>query len=155
MLSSSESNDLERNVYNWAISYSEKNSIVRRWDNITFKKIYINKAVSLYNNLNKDGHVGNSGLIDRVRELDIKLEDLVSLDPTETFPENWKELIEKKNKTVESSMANPEATTDQFKCPRCKSKECTYYQLQTRSADEPMTTFVTCVHCKKKWIAPS
>ncbi|KAK4436437.1 Transcription elongation factor TFIIS [Sesamum alatum] len=33
-----------------------------------------------------------------------------------------------------------QASTDQFTCGRCKKKETTYYQLQTRSADEPMTT---------------
>ncbi|KAI6698696.1 hypothetical protein NL676_018815 [Syzygium grande] len=38
----------------------------------------------------------------------------------------------------------PKATTDQFKCGRCGQRKTTYYQLQTRSADEPMTTFVTC-----------
>jgi transcription elongation factor S-II len=33
------------------------------------------------------------------------------------------------------------AATDIFKCGRCKQRKCTYYQMQTRSADEPMTTF--------------
>lgn len=45
----------------------------------------------------------------------------------------------------------PKATTDEFKCGRCGKRKCTYYQLQTRSADEPMTTFVTCVNCQKRW----
>ncbi|GMH19367.1 hypothetical protein Nepgr_021208 [Nepenthes gracilis] len=45
----------------------------------------------------------------------------------------------------------PKATTDQFKCGRCKQWKCTYYQLQTRSADEPMTIFVTCVNCNNHW----
>ncbi|KAL2555937.1 Transcription elongation factor TFIIS [Forsythia ovata] len=45
----------------------------------------------------------------------------------------------------------PPASTDQFTCGRCKKKETTYYQLQTRSADEPMTTFVTCVNCNNRW----
>lgn len=45
----------------------------------------------------------------------------------------------------------PKATTDQFKCGRCGKKQCTYYQMQTRSADEPMTTFVTCVNCDNHW----
>ena len=36
-----------------------------------------------------------------------------------------------------------QASTDAFKCGKCKQRKCTYYQLQTRSADEPMTsTFV-------------
>ncbi|XP_022890223.1 transcription elongation factor TFIIS-like [Olea europaea var. sylvestris] len=47
--------------------------------------------------------------------------------------------------------AAPQASTDQFTCGRCKKKETTYYQMQTRSADEPMTTFVTCVNCNNRW----
>uniref|UniRef100_A0A0C9S597 Transcription elongation factor n=1 Tax=Wollemia nobilis TaxID=56998 RepID=A0A0C9S597_9CONI len=46
---------------------------------------------------------------------------------------------------------NPKATTDEFKCGKCGQRKCTYYQLQTRSADEPMTTFVTCVNCNNHW----
>lgn len=44
-----------------------------------------------------------------------------------------------------------QAETDQFKCGRCKQRKCKYYQMQTRSADEPMTTFVTCVNCGNRW----
>ncbi|OMO66748.1 Zinc finger, TFIIS-type [Corchorus capsularis] len=43
------------------------------------------------------------------------------------------------------------ATTDQFKCGRCGSRKTTYNQIQTRSADEPMTTYVTCTNCKNCW----
>ena len=43
------------------------------------------------------------------------------------------------------------ATTDQFKCGKCKERKCTYYQMQTRSADEPLTTFVHCVNCDNRW----
>lgn len=39
---------------------------------------------------------------------------------------------------------NTNASTDMFKCGKCKQNKTTYYQMQTRSADEPMTTFVTC-----------
>lgn len=44
-----------------------------------------------------------------------------------------------------------QAETDQFKCGRCHQRKCKYYQLQTRSADEPMTTFVTCINCNNRW----
>jgi transcription elongation factor S-II len=43
------------------------------------------------------------------------------------------------------------ATTDQFQCGKCRQRKCTYFQMQTRSADEPMTTFVTCVNCGNRW----
>ena len=44
-----------------------------------------------------------------------------------------------------------EAETDAFQCGRCKQRKTRYYQMQTRSADEPMTTFVTCTNCNHKW----
>ena len=44
-----------------------------------------------------------------------------------------------------------EASTTAFKCGKCGQRACTFYQLQTRSADEPMTTFVTCVNCENRW----
>ncbi|KAG7477902.1 hypothetical protein MATL_G00074380 [Megalops atlanticus] len=41
--------------------------------------------------------------------------------------------------------------TDMFICGKCKGKNCTYTQVQTRSADEPMTTFVLCNGCGNRW----
>lgn len=53
---------------------------------------------------------------------------------------------------LNSQMAKDNAAeTDQFKCGRCNQRKCKYYQMQTRSADEPMTTFVTCVNCGNRW----
>ena len=43
------------------------------------------------------------------------------------------------------------ATTDAFKCGKCGKRKCAYTQAQTRSADEPMTTFVTCMNCNNRW----
>lgn len=42
-------------------------------------------------------------------------------------------------------------TTDLLKCGKCKKRNCTYNQIQTRSADEPMTTFVLCNECGNRW----
>ena len=41
----------------------------------------------------------------------------------------------------------------EFQCRNreCMSKKTMYYQLQTRSQDEGMTTFVFCTICKKKY----
>ena len=43
------------------------------------------------------------------------------------------------------------AITRQFRCGRCKQNKTIYMQMQTRSADEPMTTFVNCVNCGNAW----
>lgn len=59
--------------------------------------------------------------------------------------------MREKNLAAAQSARDTEAETDQFKCGRCSKRKCKYYQLQTRSADEPMTTFVTCVNCGNRW----
>ncbi|KAJ8279790.1 hypothetical protein COCON_G00068560 [Conger conger] len=52
----------------------------------------------------------------------------------------------------EHQMARTGGTeTDLFSCGKCKKKNCTYTQVQTRSADEPMTTFVLCNECGNRW----
>ncbi|XP_063779796.1 transcription elongation factor A protein 1 isoform X2 [Pseudophryne corroboree] len=52
----------------------------------------------------------------------------------------------------EHQMAKTGGTeTDLFSCGKCKKKSCTYTQVQTRSADEPMTTFVFCNNCGNRW----
>lgn len=43
------------------------------------------------------------------------------------------------------------AATDLFRCAKCQQRKCTYFQMQTRSADEPMTSFITCLNCGNRW----
>lgn len=38
-----------------------------------------------------------------------------------------------------------------FTCGKCKGTQTTYFQMQTRSSDEPMTTFATCLTCGNRW----
>tara|TARA_B110000037_G_scaffold221297_1_gene291672 strand:- start:1445 stop:1960 length:516 start_codon:yes stop_codon:yes gene_type:complete len=38
-----------------------------------------------------------------------------------------------------------------FKCGKCRGYKTTFYQMQTRSADEPMTVFITCHTCDRRW----
>ena len=147
------SRKIEREIYNWSLSYAEKYAIVRRWDNTNFSSIYQNKCMSMINNLNATSYIGNENLLNRVNSNEITVEKLIEMKPRELFPENWNEIVKKhweQNKDVGSA---PEATTTMFKCQKCKKRMCTFYQMQTRSADEPMTTFVTCVApgCGKKW----
>lgn len=74
-----------------------------------------------------------------------------------TSQEMASEEEQKKRKEIEkwhieaATIGKMEASTDQFLCGKCKNRKCTYYQMQTRSADEPMTTFVTCTVCNNRW----
>lgn len=63
----------------------------------------------------------------------------------ELYPDIWKPYIEKDQllRLKEENMA----TTDYYKCPKCKHRRSIVTQVQTRSADEPATTLVKCVVC--------
>ena len=74
------------------------------------------------------------------------------MNPYELFPEQWEEIIKKKKAKKELEYSrNAGQITYTYKCSRCKKNKCSYYQLQTRSCDEPMTTFVKCLNCSKQW----
>lgn len=116
---------------------------------------YEQKAKQLALNLDPNSYVKNKNLCIKVLSGEVDCNKLVHYTPEELFPEKWAETIkanqELLKKQVEGSKAR--ATTDMFICPKCKKKETTYYEQQTRGADEPMTKFITCVAdgCGKQW----
>ena len=68
------------------------------------------------------------------------------------YPEKWKALIDAKIERDNNAIKIDESgATDEYQCWKCKNRKCTFYQLQTRSADEPMTTFVSCLSCANRW----
>ncbi|WUR02432.1 transcription elongation factor S-II (TFS1) [Vairimorpha necatrix] len=71
-------------------------------------------------------------------------EDMKSLDLKEIEEKIYRESL------YDIQIPEIQAETDMFKCNSCGQRKTSYRQLQTRSADEPMTTFVTCV-CGNKW----
>lgn len=143
---------IERGIYNNVIDYCTNQKIIKRWDNKVFRNIYIQKNISMYNNLNPDSYLENTRLIDRLKAKEFNPQELADMSNLYLFPENWKEVYDKKEKRDKVLYeANKDMATDLFTCSRCKKSECTYYQIQTRSADEPMTCFVTCLNCGKRW----
>jgi len=146
------SENLERGIFNYSIQEAKKQKIIRKWDNSYFVRIYITKLHSILLNLRKNSYVKNNNLLKRLKHKEFKAHELAFMSAQEIFPKKWKKLIDAKIKRDESMCTeNMEAATDQFKCYKCKNRKCTYYQLQTRSADEPMTTFVTCLICGTSW----
>ena len=94
----------------------------------------------------------NSELIKQIKNNDILPQNVAFMTHQEMNPNHWKDMIERKIRRDESKYStNLEASTDMFTCRKCKSKKCTYYELQTRSADEPSTIFVSCLNCGKNW----
>ena len=136
--------NIEKGIFNWSLEKADEINVVKRWDNIGFIKIYSNRLRSIIRNMPE--------LSERIVNKEIRPHEIAYLTHQEMSPERWKELIEAKKIKDENRYApRLEASTDNFTCYKCKSKKCSYYQLQTRSADEPMTTFVTCLDCANRW----
>lgn len=79
---------------------------------------------------------------------------LAKMAPEDMASDEMKKLREKfiKEAIDDAQLATVQGTkTDMLKCGKCKQKNCTYSQLQTRSSDEPMTTFVLCNECGNRW----
>lgn len=52
-----------------------------------------------------------------------------------------KAMVAQEEKSISSSLT----------CGKCGQKKVSYSQAQTRSADEPMTTFCECTVCGNRW----
>ncbi|KAL3309794.1 Transcription elongation factor A protein 1 [Cichlidogyrus casuarinus] len=84
----------------------------------------------------------------------VKPEKLAVMTSEEMASKEMKEMREKfiKETIDDHQMTTVGGTeTDLLKCGKCRKNNCTYNQVQTRSADEPMTTFVYCNNCGHRW----
>jgi DNA-directed RNA polymerase subunit M/transcription elongation factor TFIIS len=91
-------------------------------------------------------------LLDKIKKNIIQPYDLAFIDNYKLFPEKWQEIIDEKSKTEQMIKESiQETATDLFQCPRCNQRKTIYCEVQIRSSDEPMTKFITCINCGKKW----
>ena len=138
--------NLEKGIFNFAIKEANSRKIIKKWENPFFVQLYLDRLRTIYINLK------NKDLLQQLESNEIAPQTLAFMTHQEMDPERWRELIELKIKRDASKYTtNIQASTDMFTCKKCKSKKCTYYELQTRSADEPATIFVTCLDCGKHW----
>jgi transcription elongation factor S-II len=110
-----------------------------------FENNYISKVNDIYYNLNPKN---NKYLILAILDNQVAIENVPYMSPQELFPKNWESIILKRENNIKNKDYMEESV---YVCKRCKEKKCFSYQLQTRSADEPMTTFVNCVACGFRW----
>eukprot|EP00834_Sanchytrium_tribonematis_P007394 NODE_661_length_4933_cov_0.690112.p2 type:complete len:252 gc:universal NODE_661_length_4933_cov_0.690112:3634-4389(+) len=102
---------------------------------------YKDKTRAIYLNLKSNEKLRSRVLLEEIapqKLISMKSEDLAN-DAIKQANEEEKEKLMKDSMAAQSQ----QASTDQFMCGKCKQRKTTYYQMQTRSADEPMTTFVT------------
>jgi transcription elongation factor S-II len=147
------SKDIENEIFNHSLKSASLRGVNPKLNNINFIRIYKPKVYSIISNLNTNSeYIQNKKLLDKVKSKSISPNELVNMKPVALHPKRWKEYIKKQElldkEVVDLSL---QATTDQFKCPKCKSKKCTYVSVQIRSADEGMTNFITCVECSNSW----
>ena len=146
------SRKIERSIYNFSIKEARNKNVIRKWENQNFCLIYIDRFKSLYFNIKKDTYVNNKHFLKKLKIKKMGNEEISNLTHRDMNPKIWKKLIDDKIKRDENLVKGDiSASTDEFKCFKCFQRVCTYYQLQTRSADEPMTTFVTCLKCGNRW----
>lgn len=144
--------DLEKGIFNWTISYAEKNNITKNWKNPIFKQLYKDKARSVLTNLDQNSYIQNKRLLERVQEKEFMPHEIPFMKADNVFPEVWRQLVETKMKKDEKlGELDLQPMTDQFKCGRCKKRDIVYYEKQTRSADEPSTLFMFCLNCSNSW----
>tara|TARA_B100001057_G_scaffold23353_3_gene21631 strand:+ start:21582 stop:22145 length:564 start_codon:yes stop_codon:yes gene_type:complete len=156
--------NIERSIYNFSLLKANELNVIKKWENNDFANIYISKFKTLLFNLE------NANVRDLILSKKIKSYNIAFIEHKDLMPEKWYTLIEElKVKNDNKYMPKIEASSDGFECLKCMGNEiklaksenrksrkeaytqCTYYQLQTRSADEPMTTFVTCIKCNARW----
>jgi DNA-directed RNA polymerase subunit M/transcription elongation factor TFIIS len=144
--------DLEKGVYNWCIDFSTERGIVKNWSNRLFSKLYEDKFRSIVSNLDPSAYVQNQRLIHRLHEKEFLPHQIPYMSRHNVFPEVWQSTMDAKMKR-EAHMGKSMVTamTDQFKCARCKKRECVYHEVQTRSADEPMDLRIYCLNCGNRW----
>lgn len=146
------SRKVEKGIYNYVIKVSKEKNIRRSWENTLFTNLYKSKILSVYSNLDTNSYIQNNQLLKNIKDGSIEPEKVGSLSVYDVFPDNWKELLNIKSKRDKIKYElKPEAMTNLFKCRKCGSRETSYYEVQTRSADEPMTQFITCLSCSNRW----
>jgi DNA-directed RNA polymerase subunit M/transcription elongation factor TFIIS len=144
--------NLERGIYNYSIWRANSRNQPCSWESINFRDIYTNKLKHIYANLCPDNYVRNPNLLHRLKNKEMLPHEIAFASPCELFPEHWDTIIrEKKERDAKSYEIDLGQATNQFTCGRCKGTKTTYYTMQTRSADEAETVFVTCLMCGKRW----
>lgn len=112
---------------------------------------YKTKLRSLFQNLKNKS---NRELGRRVMSGELTAERFVVMSPEDLKSAEMKKVdaaLEKENMKKAQVAQIEKSISDALECGRCKQRKVSYTQAQTRSADEPMTTFCECTVCGNRW----
>jgi len=138
--------NLEKGVFNRTVKYCKENGYPLKWSNPFFSKEYSSVARRILANISYTPNSKN--FIKYITQECKHTEKIAYFTKEQFYPELWNEL---RSKMLERINVKEEEVVGMFKCNKCKTNKTTYYQMQTRSADEPMTTYVTCLNCNIRW----
>jgi transcription elongation factor S-II len=137
--------NLEKGIFNYALKEADRRKIVKKWDNKHFIQIYLDHLRSIMTNLKGD-------ILQQISDGSVKPHVVAFMTHQELCSEKWATMIETKAKRDKNKFETTiSASTDVFTCRKCKGNQCTYYQMQTRSADEPMSIYISCILCGNRW----
>ena len=139
--------EMEVAIFNATIDLAVEKNVPRAWSSRAFMNLYFAKARQILNALER------SGAIREMLDRGVKPVEIAALPAHTLSPERWRTIEEVLEKKKASIADQPVCMSDQYFCHRCKQKNTSYYQLQTRSADEPMTVFLSCLTpgCGYRW----
>ncbi|KIW21285.1 transcription elongation factor S-II [Exophiala spinifera] len=112
---------------------------------------YKEKMRSLYQNLKNKS---NPGLRKRILSGEISAARFVTMSHEEMKSQQQREedrKIAKENMDKAMVAQEEKSVSTSLECGKCHQKKVSYSQAQTRSADEPMTTFCECLNCGNRW----
>jgi DNA-directed RNA polymerase subunit M/transcription elongation factor TFIIS len=133
---------IESSIFEYALIYCLNN----KYDKNYIRPIYDEKFNFILTNLDENNNkINNKNFKLNIQSGKINPSYVAFLSPQQVHPEKWAYLI-KKRKYVEERENNI-AYSDAYKCYKCGESKSKITQAQTRSADEPMTTFVVCLVC--------
>jgi DNA-directed RNA polymerase subunit M/transcription elongation factor TFIIS len=143
---------IERAVLTNAMTDADVKFVVKHFDNTLFQVCYTSAARRLVVNLDPSTYIHNTHLLQKIKQKDLQIEHLATMSVMDYAPSLYSGLQDRMLLREQRQLeGNKAMATDMFKCNRCGKRETTFYELQTRSADEPMTKFITCVNCGKRW----
>ena len=139
---------IEKSIFEYAVTYIHK----EKYNLNLTSNVYLDKLFDLIQNIDQNSSIKNTYLKNAIITSKIKdneLKYLAFYKPEQLYPSHWKNIIDK-NKLRKYKKENI-AATDLYQCGKCKERKCSVMQMQTRSADEPMTTIVDCLVCGNRF----
>jgi len=123
--------NIEKSIYNYTINFANEKGVDCDWNDRIFSHIYKQHYCTIVGTLQSD-----DALREKIVSGELKAQSAATVILA---------------RSEESNEQAEEVADGIFQCAKCGSRKTTHYSMQTRSADEPMTNFITCVACKHRW----